>query len=180
MGGMVMVDEVGANETAPPRYQQGPRCEKKRHIIVLEAWMCLNECRIEYCMDCVDCEDPSECTCDIRVWFDTGFWYNEGNHSIRDFGGEEEGIIDVGCVKWGNPEEVQCKLEAQGIRSDISKRFPHSLQGTESLYAFLKEQGYPKKDMFGILVWHQLGYNAPLMGCWESGQCGSPVCWYRE
>jgi hypothetical protein len=119
------------------------------------------------------------CTCDIRVWFDTGFWYNEGNRNILDFGGEEEGIIDVGCVKWCSRKEVQDILESHGIGTDALPTFPHSLQGTEALYASLKQQGYPMKHVFGILVWHQLAYQAPLLGCWESGQCGSSHCWYR-
>ena len=75
----------------------------------------------------------ASCTCDIRVWFDTGFWYNEGIRHILDFGGEEEGMIDVGCVKWS-----KVHLE-DGIDIGAFSEYLHSLHGTKR-HLYLSEK----------------------------------------
>ena len=120
-----------------------------------------------------------ECTCDITVYFDTDFEYAEGPEHLGEFGGREDSMFDMYSWIWEDRQTVWDKLVYEGMWPNLGD-FPNTLEGTRSLYTLLKEQGYPQKFAFGLLVWHQLGYVSRLVGNSESGQCGSRVCWHRS
>ena len=119
------------------------------------------------------------CTCDITVYFDTEFEYEEGPSYLGEFGGWEESMFDAYIWKWDDRQTVWNRLECDEMWPNLDT-LPNTLEGTRVLYALLKEQKYPQKFMFGLLIWHQLGYAPLLMANSQSGQCGSTRCWHRS
>jgi hypothetical protein len=91
---------------------------------------------------------------------------------LTEFGGHEDSMFDVVSWVWETGDR-------QYVCGEPDVQFPASLEGTEALYGHLKEQGYPTRTVFGLLVWHQLGYTPRLEGNYEGGQCGSLACWHR-
>lgn len=121
------------------------------------------------------------CTCDVAVYFSTGFRYEEGPIHLTEFGGYEDSMFDIVSWVWKkeDQEHVWDRLVRSSTWLDVQV-FPATLEGTDALYAALKEQGFPTRFAFGLLVWHQLGYVSRLEGNYEGGQCGSLACWHRK
>jgi hypothetical protein len=81
--------------------------------------------------------------------------------SIHTFGGDEDSMWDVYGHAWTD-EDKQTILQNISSNVPLFEQFALSIEGTEQLCRFLKQQGNPPRIILGSIIYHQLLYCSPL------------------
>jgi hypothetical protein len=85
--------------------------------------------------------------------------------SVHTFGGEEDSMLDVYGHAWTHNDK-QHILHEIGPNAPLFDQFSLTIEGTEQLCRFLKEQGGSSRIILGSIIYHQLLY------------CNSLNAWY--
>lgn len=114
------------------------------------------------------------------IWFNTGFVYRFGTDGVIDFGGEEDGLIDVDTVTWTQDDipivwaNLQKLKEDQNLPDVNFSSYNKNINGTHDMIADLLVKGnFPKEYLLGCTIWHQLQFKVPLEGTFTTGQTPS-------
>ena len=114
------------------------------------------------------------------VYFNTGFIFRFGNDGIMNFGGEENGMIDIDVVTWleSDISIAQTSLNkmriAQNLPNIAISSYDKTKSGTEKLLADLVVRGgVPNSYLLGCVICHQLQYKIPLEATFMTGQPNS-------
>ena len=110
------------------------------------------------------------------VHFDTDFIYRFGSDGVVNFGGEENGMIDIDTVTWkendiyiANSSLNRMKLELNLPEVNLAS-YDKNKAGTEKLLTELVGKGgIPNKYLMGCVICHQLQYKVPLEATFMTG-----------
>jgi hypothetical protein len=114
------------------------------------------------------------------VHFNTGFIFRFGNDGIMNFGGEEDGMIDIDVVTWKESDISIAQSSLNQLR--IAQKLPNidlssydkTRTGTEKLVTELVLLGgIPNSYLLGCAICHQLQYRIPLEATFMTGQPNS-------
>lgn len=96
-------------------------------------------------------------------------------HIHEDFGGEEDGIIDVSTLTWTFEDlESICKsLEKLQVNYNLHfidfGTYEKNKEGTEKLISDLSLKQVPVDYLLGCALYHQLQYQDPLQATFSTG-----------
>lgn len=114
------------------------------------------------------------------VYFNTGYIFRFGHDGIMNFGGEEDGMIDIDVVTW-QESDIPTALSSLN-QMCISQNLPNidisiydkTKSGTEKLVTELVVRGgIPNSYLLGCAICHQLQYRIPLEATFMTGQPNS-------
>ncbi len=109
--------------------------------------------------------------------FNTDVIYRFGSDGVIDFGGEEDGMIDIDTVTWNQDDIPVANNLLNKLREELNlptidiTSYEKSKKGTEKLLAdLLVKGGIPHRYLLGCIICHQLQYTIPLEVTFMTGE----------